>query len=82
MTDRETVLLMISLNRARVMFMMSLEEPPGAAGVVNGEVTCDTELAHEEITLDVPKLCPNPYTWPFFGAPDATTQMSGSNSER
>ena len=41
------------------MFGMSLEEPPGAAGVVNEEVACDTELTHEEIPLDVPKLCPS-----------------------
>ena len=66
-------MLMISLNWARVMFGMSLEEPPGATSVVKGEVTCETELAHEEITMDLPKLCPNPYTWPFFGAHDVAT---------
>ena len=62
------------------MVGMSLEEPPKRTGIVNGEVACDTELEHEEITLAVPKLCLKSYTWPFFGAPDAATQMLGTNS--
>ena len=55
------------------MVGMSLEKPPGVVGVVNGEVACDTELTHEEITLVVPKLCPKSYTWPFFDALDVAT---------
>ncbi|MQM09748.1 hypothetical protein Taro_042623 [Colocasia esculenta] len=48
---------------------------PGAPRVVNALV-CEAELEVLDNTLLVSILCPKPYTWPFFGAPDAATHTS------
>ena len=55
------------------------EELEGGS-VVNALVACDPELEQDDITLLVSRLCPKPYTWPFFGLSAAAIHTSGSNS--
>ncbi|MQM19991.1 hypothetical protein Taro_053005 [Colocasia esculenta] len=59
--------------------IMSLGEVPRAPTPMLNALVCEAELEAPDNTLLVSILCPKPYTWPFFGAPDAATHTSGSN---
>ena len=54
-------------------------EVPGVPTPAWNALVCDPELDPPDNTRLVSMLCPKPYTWPFFGAPDAATHTSGSN---
>ena len=60
--------------------MSAKTEELEGSGVVNALVAYDPELEQDDITLLVSRLCPKPYTWPFFGSPAAAIHTSGSNS--